>query len=161
MNKLATFVLLVLAIGICSPRAGAETSFKSDLLDTISKSDRIVVTEHSSRWDVKDPPDDDIVYGTRELSEQQKRFLAAMIDGLQENPKVYSLCMLESHHTIKFYSHDEPLALLDICFKCGDVAWKGAVFGPRWLIGSLASFIKELGFEPKRDWQALAEEHWK
>ena len=161
MNKRATYALLLLAIGIFSPRADGETSFKAELLDTISKSDRIVVTEHSIRDDVKDPPDDDIVYGTRELNEQQKRSLAAMIEGLQEKPNVYSLCILEPHHTIKFYSNDEPLALLDICFKCGDVQWRDAVFGPHWLMGGLASFIKEVGFEPKRDWRVLAAEHWK
>jgi len=179
MNRFAPWIsLTLLAIAGCSQRQSPSegenfnagifgSRGKSELLDTIRRSDRIVVTEHSYRGDLYDPqtgkspmPDDDLLYGTRDLDERQRQNFATIVGGLNEGAEhLASLCIFQSHHSIRFYLHDENLAVMNICFTCGQVDWNGNFFTPPWLIGGLSEFIEQIGFQPKRDWRALAEEH--
>jgi len=178
MKNALPFVLLILACFGLSPRANAGTeagafgngnaaSFKAKLLAAITRADRIVVTEHSLASDLRDPKtyrplsEDEIIYGSRELDDKERLSFAAIVSDLIEEPKDNpSLCIFAPHHTVRFFSRGENYAVMNICFGCGQITWgEGPVFNPRWLIPGLSVLVKQIGFEPKRDWRSLAEMH--
>jgi len=167
MRTLLAFALFIVTCGSALQTRAGEQPFKSQLLDAIHAADRIVVTEHSLATDLPDPKtrrplsENEIVYGSRELDAKEKQSFATIISKPDEDiTGRQSLCIFAPHHTIRFYSHDENFSVMNICFGCGQVQWnEGVVFNPHWLVPSLAAFVQQIGFQPRRDWQSLAETH--
>lgn len=178
-NTLAT-VLLVLASAACQPRAEPIQStqaaqaddregreYKAALSAMIKRADKIVVTEHSFQDDLYDEDTgkslipNEVVYGTRELNQQQKNLFLSTIDGLNPTTQdAFPACIFEPHHTVTFFADGKLISSMEICFQCGQVEWDATKATPPWsLYSGLATFIKAIGFEPERDWTALAKQH--
>jgi hypothetical protein len=139
------------------------------LVAAIDSAERIVVSEHSFKYDAPDDKGEEvlranpIVYGTQELSQEQRAAFKATISKLDPaTPEAFAACIFEPHHTVTFFrSNEEPSAML-ICFECGDVRWKStSSTAPESLIGGLGELVESVGLEPFRDWRALAREHLK
>jgi len=162
MKRLIALSLMVLAG--CGSERGGGRDYITDLTDTIRHADRIVVTEHSSPLDFMTPEStefpqkDEIVYGTRELTSSQKAHFLRVIEKLDPTTKdAFAACVPVVHHSIHFFAHEKLLSTMDVCFECGDVAWQGSKATPPWSLQSgLAVVVKDIGFQPERDWAALA-----
>jgi hypothetical protein len=158
-------LLLLLLIAGCE--AGGGRQYIDDLSAMIRRSDRIVVTEHSSSLDAYDfesetsPLPEQVVYATRELSQAQRQKFLHTIENLAPAIQdAFPACVPEIHHTVHFYSHGELISKMEICFECGQVIWNATKATPPWaLYSGLASFIEDIGLEPERDWDALAKKH--
>jgi len=144
--------------------------YKQELLATLQKSNRVVVTEHSSEYDLPSQrqgdkliPREEILYRTLELDRQQKQQFESMVSALDEKPpSLRPSCIFEGHHTIRFYSGSALLSTMNICFRCGEIEWDATQkTEPEELEDGLERFFKQIGFQPKRDWAALAAEHTK
>jgi hypothetical protein len=160
-GKLA-LMLALLAVVSCESGGGREYIY--DLSSTIRRSDRIVVTEHSSWGDAFDAESGktrlskEIVYRTRELSPAQQIMFVNTIESLDPTTQDWVVaCVPEFHHTVHFYARGKPIGEMEICFKCGQVDWNGTRATPPGAIYSgLASVVRAIGFEPERDWAGLA-----
>lgn len=174
MLKLIMLVFLTAtAISACDgPSAQKENGnfsakdqkFIQTLNVAIRSANRIIVTEHSTQSDFhesqvgKAAAPKEIVYGTKELGSWQTFLLKSIVTNASEKGSgLYSLCMFQPHHTIYFYEDKRLLNKLAICFECGDVLLVGETTSSRPpLISMLSTFIEHIGFQPKRDWQSLA-----
>jgi hypothetical protein len=182
MRVIIAPVLLVLAICSCAPKsspADALTQFTQGidrngrvylgaLAETIQRSDRISVTEHSYQYDAyhteagKSLIPNEIVYGTRELDASRKAIFLSTVNALDPKTQdAFAACIFEPHHTVRFYTAGKLTSTMEICFECGQVEWDGTKATPPWSLPSgLATFIKDIGFSPDRDWAILAKQHW-
>lgn len=141
--------------------------YRARLAETIRRSDRIVLTEHSCPLDAYDSGrgrsriPDEVVYGRCEFSAALRDRFLSSIDGLDpQTQNAVTACIFEPHHTLRFYAGDALLSTMAICFKCSQVKWDGADVDPPWtLYPALAEVVKSAGFSPERDWTALAEQH--
>lgn len=99
-----------------------------------------------------------VVYGTRELSPAQRQSFLQTIEDLDPTTQdIFSGCVPAVHHTVEFYSRGARISEMQICFECEQVIWPATLATPpAALYAGLASFIKGIGFEPQRDWEALA-----
>lgn len=174
MKKIAAVLLMAIAAAGCQARAGIAAEVQADdrdgreyiteLSDAIQRADRIVVTEHSSQFDAYDVTSgkslvpEEIVYGTRQLSSQQKALFLSTVEQLDPKTQdAFPACIFESHHTVMFYAGGKLESTMDICFQCGQVKWSATRTTPPWsLYSGLAAFIEGIGFQPERDWAALA-----
>ena len=147
------------------PNGGRE--YRDALSAMIRGSDRIIVTEHSWAYDLLEPNSmaslipEEIVYGTRDLSPAQKAMFLNSIERLDPTTQdSFPGCVAEVHHTIRFFAHGSLVSRMDICFHCGQVDWDGTTATPPWSLYSALSFVvKQIGFEPERDWTELAKQH--
>ena len=152
-----------------SYRYGGGREYKRALLGTIEHAEKIVVTEHSFDTDLYDTENQrslipsEIVYGTRPLSVKQHRKFQEAIRAMNPDTKeLFSSCLPEILHTIRFYLKGELISTFGICFQCGQVEWEGTKAVPPYaLLETLYKFIKEIGLEPERDWGLVAREHLK
>ena len=137
-------------------------AFIKQLATEIERADRIVVTEHSNRFDTRDPNADyvEVIYGTRVLDAAQKdAFLQATKALDPETKNAYAGCIFVPHHSIYFYSNATLLSTLDVCFECGDIDWSIPAPPQPWaIISGLSKLVSDLGFAPERDWKALAQQ---
>lgn len=174
MKKIAAVLLMAIAAAGCQARAGTAAEVQADdrdgreyiaeLSDAIQRADRIVVTEHSSQFDAYDVTSgkslvpEEIVYGTRQLGSQQKALFLSTVEQLDPKTQdAFPACIFESHHTVMFYAGGNLESTMDICFQCGQVKWSATRTTPPWsLYSGLAAFIEGIGFQPERDWAALA-----
>ncbi|WP_146218904.1 hypothetical protein [Undibacterium pigrum] len=171
---LRIFVFLCVTLVITLSAASAQASklsaegaaYKRDLIRVIEKSDKIVVTEHSDKYDFFDSKNyvfleqEQLVYQTVILSQQEKasfkRFVRAVPDRTQY---MIAGCIFEPHHTIKFYKQDELLSTLQICFKCGAQEWDGTRHSPpQEIMRGFYKLIKAIGLHPEEGWWMLAQE---
>lgn len=142
-------------------------AYRDELAGLIRRSDRIVVTEHSYLYDAYDAQagksliPEEVVYGSLPLSQSQKDFFLATVDGLDpELQDAFAACIYEPHHRIEFYALDKRISTMAICFKCSQVRWDATSATPPWsLYSGLGALMREVGFSPERDWAALAEQH--
>lgn len=184
MKKLLQLLLLTLILNGCSPpqKTPLETNkvakknkdevgiqFIQNLQNLITRSDRIIVTEHSNEFDFIDGKIDrslipeKIVYKTKELSPEQSTTFLGMVKNLDDKTEVSApACIFEPHHSIAFFSGKKQIGTMEICFGCGQVEWTEFPKElPAGLITGLAGFISQIGMEPKRDWHMLAQKHKK
>jgi hypothetical protein len=155
-------VLILLAVVSCESGGGRE--YIRDLSSTIRRSDRIVVTEHSSWLDAFDAESGktripkEIVYRTRELSPAQQIMFVNTIESLDPATQTWVVgCVPEVHHTVHFFARGKSIGEMEICFACGQVMWNGTrATPPEAIYSGLASVVRAIGFEPKRDWAGLA-----
>jgi len=181
--RIAIAIAVMLPIlGGCSPRTneppkddglvhdhGGGTEYKEALLGLLSRTDRIVATEHSSEFDLYDPETGEsgvpktIIYGTHELTAAEIEYFTATIKSLDPTTQdAFAACVPEVHHTFRFYSGQRLIDTMDICFECGEVLWSGTGATPPWsLYSGLAKVVKHIGFTPDRDWPAVARQHLK
>lgn len=148
------------------PDSGEGRLYINALVDTIQKSDRIVVTEHSNVDDVLDeltqpqrPTDyQPIIYTTHELNlHERTNFLAAIKNMAAKTQDAEPACIFEPHHTITFYRENKQLSAVRVCFQCGQVEWNGSTKMRPWsLVPTLKTLIAGLGMKVERDWRALA-----
>ena len=157
-------VALLVPFFIAGCESGGGRQYRDDLSAMIEGSDRIVVTEHSSELDAYDFESktpvlpEKVVYETRELSPAQRQSFLQTIEDLDPTTQdIFSGCVPAVHHTVEFYSRGALVSEMQICFECGQVMWPATrATPPAALYAGLASFIKGLGLEPQRDWEALA-----
>ncbi len=162
-------IYLILLFCGCAPAKPQGGEYQQTLAKMIEQSDRIVVTEHSDQFDAFDANagksliQSEIVYGTHELDASQKRlFLSTVRDLDPKLQNAFPLCIIEPHHSIRFYAGGKLTSTMDICFKCGQVEWDATKATPPWsLYSGLETLITAIGFSPKRDWSALAKQHLK
>jgi hypothetical protein len=161
-------VVLLLILSACSSERGGGRDYLDDLSAMIRASDRIIVTEHSSPLDAVDPdslafllPEGGVVYGTRELSHAQRRMFLATVESLDPTTQdAFAACAPVVHHTVRFYAGRRLMSAMGICFQCGQVLWRETKATPPWaLYPGLASVMRQIGFQPERDWKALAMKH--
>ena len=138
--------------------------FKADLLNAISRADKIVITEHSNKNDYSDPDvgviyhGPEIKYGQAELSEEQRAEFSSVISGLSdETQDAFAACICAPHHSIQFYVDGKLSDKIEVCFMCGKIEWQGNTRTPPWSIYSgLSQVVKNVGLSPGRDWRKLA-----
>jgi len=146
-----------------APKADG-AKYKEALASLIRLSDRIVVTEHSSLYDLYDVEtekyliSDEITYDERTLSNDQRDFFLVTIKALDPTTQDgFSSCIPVVHHTFYFYVGDKLQDTLGVCFQCNQVIWSGTKAVPPWsLYTGLAKVLVELGLSPRRDWQKIA-----
>jgi hypothetical protein len=184
-TKLHRFVLIVgIALSIVIPAAAAPSSgneasgqavpadtqgqrYLWALINAIDKAEAIVVTEHSYRTDAMDRlgPKKSVqrVYASRTLSQAQIAAFRADLAALDPTTQTwFSACMFEPHHTVTFFRAGKAHSALEICFECAQVEWPGmSDMPPESLNRGLYAFISRIGLQPKRDWRALALEHYR
>ena len=177
MRNIAAILLMTIAAAGCQPHAETAASVQvndregreyiAELSDMIQRADRIVVTEHSFKYDAYDTNSGkslipkDVIYGTHQLSSQQKDLFVYTIKNLDPKTQdTFPGCIFVPHHTVMFYAGGKLESTMDICFECGQVKWDATDTTPPWsLYSGLATFIKGVGFQPERDWAALAQQH--
>jgi hypothetical protein len=174
MRTFLAFLLLAvagnaLALGVEESADGDGAKYRDALSALISRADVIVVTEHSFELDLYDMDANksliptDIVYGTRAMSPAQKSGFGSAIGKLDPKTQdAFPACIFEPHHTFRFYLKKKLISTLEVCFKCGQVEWDGinSRVAPPWsLYFGLAQAVKSVGFQPERDWTALAKKH--
>lgn len=163
-TRVAIFLAVFLIAG-CERGGGRD--YIHDLSAMIRHSDRIIVTEHSWEMDVFDPDTgkslipEEITYGARELTAAQKQMFLNTVENLDPKTQdAFSACVTEVHHTVSFFAHGRLVSSMGICFQCGEVVWDGTQATPPWsLYSGLESVVKQIGFEPKRNWFELAKQH--
>ncbi len=148
------------------PDSGEGRLYIDTLAKTIEKSDRIVVTEHSTVDDVLDeltqpqrPKDySPIVFTTHELSPHERSdFLAAVRNMPARTQDAEPACIFEPHHTITFFHANKQTSAMRVCFQCGQVEWDGSTKMRPWsLVPTLGTLISGFGMKEERDWRALA-----
>jgi len=142
--------------------------YKEALAKAIRTSDRIVVTEHSDRFDFpmpevnrKDLPQ--FEYGRVELSESAKAKFLKDVEAMDAKTQdIFPDCIFVPHHTIKFYSGSTLKSTMDICFHCHEIEWDGSKdIRSKGLWSAITPLIKDAGFHAERDWAALVKERRK
>jgi hypothetical protein len=136
------------------------------LVETVQKSDRIVITEHSNVDDILDPETQPqrpagyipITYATHELSASERaKFLTSLNSIATKTQDAEPACIFEPHHTITFYRGKRKTSAMRICFQCGQVEWDGSRKTRPWsLIPALKNLVSGTGMEVERDWYTLA-----
>jgi hypothetical protein len=148
---------------------GGGPEYKQALLALLRRSNRIVVSEHSSEFDLFDSETGEskipktIIYGTHELTGAEAEYFNATIQALDTKTQdAFSACVPAVHHTIRFYSGQQLIDTMEICFECSQVLWSGTRATPPWsLYSGLAEVIERVGFTPDRDWPKVARQHLK
>jgi hypothetical protein len=154
--------LVSCTLAACSTEGG---QYKAELVKTIQRADRIVVTEHSYEYDLFDSQHhislmpDEVVYNRWELTGEQKNELLITVKDMSSSTQSeFSECIFEPHHTFLFYSDDKLLSTMEICFRCLEVEWDGSKLTPPGaLYSGLGAFLRRIGSEPTRDWTAVAQ----
>lgn len=171
--KLLAALLLLLPLFAFASVGGEEDegdgqAYLELLSDSIRRADRIVVTEHSSAFDV-DPNSgkpfttEPFVYKTRELNRLQKVVFAKAVERVQiHTDNIFPHCIFDPHHSVYFYNGGKLLSRMQISFVCGQIEWSATdMTAPGSLQDRLQPFLRALGMEPNRDWPAVAKEHSK
>ncbi|WAC18910.1 hypothetical protein OVA24_16890 [Luteolibacter sp. SL250] len=150
-------ILCLLVLSGCRREDGA--LYKDQLLEAIRTADAIHVTEHSSRFDRNDGVDAPFrIY--RELTlprDAVEDFHREIIKVPSKTKDYLTACIFEDHHTIRFKKGGQTTSTMRICFKCHQIEWDGSPCRPPLdLLRHLDSFLSRHGFQPERDWRALA-----
>jgi hypothetical protein len=168
MTRIVAFIVFLMPPWLHAIDPNDGRLYKEALVKAIKSSDRIVVTEHSDRFDYpfsevnrKDLPQ--FEYGRIELSDPAKaRFLKNVEAMDAATQDLFSSCIFVPHHTVRFYSGSTLKSTMDICFHCGDVQWNGSKHvRPKGLWSAIIPLIHDVGFHEVRDWEALLNERKK
>ena len=157
------------AVSVQASKLSEGAAYKRDLIKAIEKADKIVVTEHSDKYDFFDSKNyvfleqEQLVYHTVILSQQEtasfKRFVREVPGRTQY---MSAACIFEPHHTIKFYKQDDLLSTLQICFKCGAQEWDGTKHAPpQEIMRGFYNLINGIGLHPEMEWRKVAAEKLK
>jgi len=144
--------------------------YKADLLSAISKADRIIVIEHSDRFDGMDAyvegkadpqPLPIVTYHKQEMSAAQRKIFATRIDAMPARAEEAApACTFQHRHTFQFYSGATLISTMQICFQCGQLRWDGSSYNaPRNIYSELKKMVIEMGLTPERDWDQLRLSH--
>lgn len=151
--------------------ATAGAPYKARLLAAIANADRIVLNEHSYKFDGVDMRDEGantpqpkpvVTYAEVTMTSAQKARFASMIAAM---PAAASgdlpFCIFEGRHSIQFHVKGKLDSTLDICFHCGQLAWNGndQLVAPDAVVKTLKAVIQDAGLTPVRDWNRYAIEH--
>ncbi|WP_313143091.1 hypothetical protein [Stenotrophomonas sp.] len=151
-----------LAIADKPPNAEGQPML-DDLARVARDADRIVVVEHSFRYDTNNS-------SNSATSPAERRYREAVLAGADKQPFLSTLegidpyvsdwttaCIFEPHHRFEFYKGKKRTRTLEVCFQCGELRWDGTRNPvPQAFYAGLEPFIESLGMQPERDWQALA-----
>jgi hypothetical protein len=181
--KLVTSLFLLVAICACSSTVATrnearaisdeisgEHLYKMAFIDAIRRSNRIVVVQHSFKFDLYDVEahksliPEEVVYQSRELDTKQKDDLLATMKAMPEKVQEWeTMCIFEPHHRIEFYLDSGEVSSMEICFRCQQVQWSGSAMRPPLaFLGTIASFFERVGLATRRsrdDWSAMAKAH--
>ncbi|WP_256642995.1 hypothetical protein [Stenotrophomonas sp. 9(2022)] len=134
-----------------------------DLARVARDADRIVVVEHSYRYDTNeginsDTPRAERRYRDMVLANADKQPFLATLEGIDPYVSMWTAaCIFEPHHRFEFYKGNKRTHTLEVCFQCNRLEWDGAKHPvPQAFYAGLAPFIQSQGMQPERDWQALA-----
>jgi hypothetical protein len=146
--------------------------FKEALLAAIAAADRIVIAEHSSEMDdeaaLSRHLDDQtiplpamVTYEEKELTQAQRGTFAASIRSMPAAAQeAFPACVMETHHTLRFYSGSELKSTMQVCFKCGQFNWDGStLLPPAAVVETMHGFVSSIGMTPKRDWPSYLAQH--
>ena len=163
MRTILFIVFLFFATGATAGDGNGRV-FTKKLLALIDQADRIVVIEHSDQNDAIDFNAEEslirseIVYGQLALSRGQVDLLRKTVSKFRAEPSGWSpACVIEVHHTIKFYLKENLISTMDICFHCRQIRWDRDNSTPsERMFKALGGFITAIGYAPVRDWRAMA-----
>ncbi|MFZ6874060.1 hypothetical protein ACO0LF_18540 [Undibacterium sp. Di27W] len=149
--------------------SGEGAAYKRELIKAIETADKIVVTEHSDKYDFFDRknyvflPQEQLTYQTVILTQQETVKFKRFVNAVPARTRyLIAACIFEPHHTIRFYAQDELLSTLQICFKCGAQEWDGSKYEPpQEIISAYFSLIKAIGLHPETNWRQVATEKLK
>jgi hypothetical protein len=160
--------IVALMASACSPEEPSEptSKFLDDFLLAASDAAEIQLVEHSYPSDFQDRRASDLEepphfeYLRLALSPDQKKGFIEAFQRMSSTPKnQFSLCAFEPHHSIEFHRRDGTSTTVLVCFKCNDTEWEGSeAIPPKDFQNEFARFITPLGFQPTRDWIALAKQ---
>lgn len=172
MLRLLVLLVIPMLIQACAYQLSSEpsshrmTSYRDPLADAIHRSDsvRIIERSHPSDTVAKDGKatlkKPHRIYRQVDLSPEAARFLEHAVRSLPatvEEKGIPTRCAFVDHHAIEFRSRGKTTSTLRICFQCGDILWDGSNrLPPEDLLGALRRFLISQGFQPERDWKALA-----
>lgn len=141
---------------------GDASAYRQLLVDALRSADRIVVTEHSNRYDLDDPDSEEFigpyfVYASHTLSDEERVQLVKAVENVDPEFSLAPMCLFSPHHAIEFYVGTRRESRMEICFSCGDLIWD-AVYAkyPRALLGVFDSLMKESGLTPEQNWRRKA-----
>ena len=141
--------------------------YNKDLADVIEKADKIVIKEHSSKFDffgvglgVESAPT--YTYARKELSPGEKILFLEGVRNLRGKKKTdFTLCIFVPHHTIDFYEGGQLKSSMKICYKCNDIEWNGTKYETSGdVFKALTPAISRAGMQTHRDWDALAKQRY-
>lgn len=134
-----------------------------NLVRVARDADRIVVVEHSFRYDTNNSsnsatPPAERRYREAVLTGADKQPFLATLEGIDPYVSDWTTaCIFEPHHRFEFYKGKKRTRTLEVCFQCGELQWDGTRNPvPQAFYAGLEPFIESLGMQPERDWQALA-----
>jgi len=140
--------------------------YKEKLVAAIRSADSIRLTEHSHWTDFPGPlnqRDKAPFYAYRSQTLSQEATVAFLEKAENLSPATidyFAACIFAPHHTIEFQKEGKITSTMEICFKCGQLKWDAsAERQPEKLMELLEKFVSESGYEPDRDWEALAKQH--
>lgn len=138
--------------------------FKIELLDAISRAQRIEVVEHSWLYDfgdekgelVEDPAF--VEYKRMEFTPVLKSSFMTAIKSMPVAPKNdFSPCAFSPHHSIELINQDGSKSIIRVCFTCGSNEWDGrSVVPPNDFQDVIRNFIEPLGFQAFSEWGKIA-----
>ena len=151
-------------VAVSDPEVRGGGEYISALAALVRNSSRVVVTEHSSEFDLfdietgKSGLKEPLVYATRVFSEPERKFFYSTIEGLDPKTQdAFPACVPEVHHTFYFYSGTNLIETIPVCFSCGQVLWSNAGATPPWsLYAGLAKVVESVGLSPERNWDDVA-----
>ena len=136
--------------------------YKAALLNSIKKSTKIVITEHTHPLDAYDeskksgPLKSEITYKSVTLDkEQTDYFIEAVAKMPAETQDAFAACLFYDHHRIYFINSNGTQTKMNICFHCSQIEWDAISISPPWAIyETLSNVITHLGMTPEDNWQA-------
>lgn len=138
---------------------GSGAGYQQLLLTALRQADRVVLTEHSNKYDSFDPVTSVSngpyqVYASHQLSDEERARLITAVAAVDPQSSLIPMCLFSPHHAVDFYVGDQRESRLEICFTCGEMEWD-AVYAwyPYQLIGVFAKLVEQSGMETGRDWR--------
>lgn len=141
---------------------GNAAGYQQVLLDALRSADRIVVTEHSNRYDLDDPHSNQFigpyfVYASHTLTQEERARLVKAVETVDPEFSLAPMCLFSPHHAIDFYVGTRRESRMEICFSCGDLAWDAVHASyPRALLGVFERLVTESGLTPEQNWRRKA-----
>ena len=136
--------------------------FLDELAHAAQTSDRVIVVEHSFRFDTMTGNGDDgalpeYIYRTVRLSPDQRERFVKLLQATEPSLSMYaSACIFEPHHRVEFYQSTGRVNTLEVCLQCSQQEWSGEHKGePTAFYAAFASFVRSLEMRSDADWRAL------
>lgn len=137
----------------------SSAAFQQQLLTALRKAGRIVLTEHSDKYDSFDRVTSEAngpyhVYASHQLSAEERKHLIDAVAAVDPQAGPSTLCMFSPHHAVDFYAGEQRDSRLEICFTCGDMEWDAAANAsyPQELVGVFNRLAKQSGMKTDQNW---------